>query len=741
MSSAPVNSGAVNALAARMLANAASKGKGGETVDVLFLSKPGVRPSLDQAVALAPAAAAKPTPDPASKPTPDPASKPADKPTPAPDPAPAPTPMATVVSVGSPAPTPAGTGDVSTEIANYVSKRLMVLSNMNAEEIRDVEKTAAAQAVLIEKLTGELKLAVDQIQVLTAESQSVKIRLTDMETCVVNYKDLVENKCVKQDALVDYVRNGDLHVLTADFVKKDVLEAVKIGLDGLETLVTGNYVKNDALADYVNIDELEIVKTGLASLETNVTDNYVKKDVFETLKNELHAMKAGVGKGIETLDKKLNGFKTQVNNLGKQSGEVKKMVSVLSTDLEQCVSQVGAYGRGCIEQKSFLNTVWCNVEKCQVDIEASRQALYQHLPTLFKGVHCFQEYFSKITMDAKFRQEIEDAVSCQKRSVLDLIKCLMDADKLRELNLTEAVAKEEEVKKSDLGVFDKELGETGSAAGKKTYDFHEAMEALSAVFSAVVIEDSTVIIASAVAGLAASTSPKPVAPVLSGGSAAFTPVPCVPVSPGTPPGIAPSPSAAAAATSVLESTALSSTLTTGTTLPSVVGSASEVAVVAVVAAGVSGDVRPEVAGTASVFELLAGDPSHAVLQVTFVEACTQVHQEVFGKKPSFNYGTDPNFIDALKSVTFSGLAFDQDRFDKVLSGMLDADRDVVDGSCIPPGKSIEELKKIFDRRSFVGMKNAESKQRLFKLFMEQFMKSGHPVITDIWRVFKVAVDV
>ena len=162
--------------------------------------------------------------------------------------------------------------------------------------------------------------------------------------------------------------------------------------------------------------------------------------------------------------------------------------------------------------------------------------------------------------------------------------------------------------------------------------------------------------------------------------------------------------------------------------------------VAVVAAGGSGDVRVEVAGTGSVFELLGGDTSHVDLQVTFVEVCTQVHQEVFGKKPSFNYETDPMFIDALKSVTFSGLAFDKDRFDKVLSGMLDADRDVVDGSCIPPGKSIDELKKIFDRRSYVGMGNAESKQRLFKLFMEQFMKSGHPVITDILKVFKVGVD-
>jgi predicted transport protein len=638
---------------------------------------------------------------------------------------------------------------------------------MNAEEIRAVEETAAAQTVLIEKLTGDLKLAVDQIQALTAESQSVKIRLADMETCVVSLETDVTDNYVKKDVF-ETLKTGLASLetdVTDNCVKKDVFEIVKTGLASLETDVTDNCVKKDALADYVNIDALEIVKTGLASLETDVTDNCVKKDVFETLKTglesletdvtdnyvkkdafeivkgQLDAVKAGVGKGIQTLDKKLNGFKTQVNNLGKQSGEVKKMVSVLSADLEQCVSQVGAYGRGCIEQKSFLNTVRCNVEKCQVDIEASRQAFYQHVPTLFKGVHCFQEYFSKITMDTKFRQDIEDAVSCQKRSVLDLIKCLMDADKLRELNLTEAVAKEEEVKISDLGVFDKELGETGSAAGKKTYDFHEAMEALSAVFSAVVIEDSTVIIASAVAGLAASTSPKPVAPVLSGGSAAFTPVPCVPVSPGTPPGIAPSPSAAAAATSVLESTALSSTLTTGTTLPSVVGSASEVAVVAVVAAGVSGDVRPEVPGTASVFELLAGDPSHAVLQVTFVEACTQVHQEVFGKKPSFNYGTDPNFIDALKSVTFSGLAFDEDRFDIVSSGMIDADRGVVDGSCIPPGKSIDELKKIFPvRRSFVGMKNDESKQRLFKLFMEQFMKSGHPVITDIWKVFKVVAD-
>jgi hypothetical protein len=164
-------------------------------------------------------------------------------------------------------------------------------------------------------------------------------------------------------------------------------------------------------------------------------------------------------------------------------------------------------------------------------------------------------------------------------------------------------------------------------------------------------------------------------------------------------------------------------------------------VVVAVAAGVSGDVRVEVAGTASVFELLAGDISNADLHVTFVEVCTQVHQQVFGKNPSFNYETDPMFIDALKSVTFSGLAFDEDRFDIVSSGMIDADRGVVDGSCIPPGKSIDELKKIFPvRRSFVGMKNDESKQRLFKLFMEQFMKSGHPVITDIWKVFKVVAD-
>ena len=486
----------------------------------------------------------------------------------------------------------------------------------------------------------------------------------------------------------------------------------------------------------------ETLKTGLESLETDVTDNYVKKDALEIVKGQLDAVKAGVSTVTETFESKQTKFHIKVESLHTYSVEMKNMVSRFVTDLMLCSSQIGQLGNGLIEMQAGIDAQEYRVYAAEEASKESVDVLNQYLPTLLNVMHASEEHVKRISLTESIREEINDALLIKRSEVQVLMDKRVGCAERRASHLADALTSTEAKKTSDLDVSTKELERDLSAAEKGMEMFHATVDKLSEEFSAVKIEDSTSDIASVVAGLAASTSHKPAAPVLSGGSAAFTPVPCVLVSSVTPPAITTGTSAAAAATSVVESlTTLSSTSTTVTALPSVAGSGSEVCVVAAVAAGVSGDVRAGVAGTASVFELLAGDISNADLHVTFVEVCTQVHQQVFGKNPSFNYETDPMFIDALKSVTFSGLAFDEDRFDIVSSGMIDADRGVVDGSCIPPGKSIDELKKIFPvRRSFVGMKNDESKQRLFKLFMEQFMKSGHPVITDIWKVFKVVAD-
>ena len=152
--------------------------------------------------------------------------------------------------------------------------------------------------------------------------------------------------------------------------------------------------------------------------------------------------------------------------------------------------------------------------------------------------------------------------------------------------------------------------------------------------------------------------------------------------------------------------------------------------------------RYEVKVSGSVYEALQAVPvdspqrsSADQLVLHLFSVCTDTALHLFGASKA--KGKTPEMMKtSLAMMVFSPESFDQERFDALRTGTSTG---TAGGFCIESGKTIKEIKASFRSSRFVDLNQStdDGKQRLFDLYVQQYMASGDPCVDEILKIFDV----
>ena len=95
---------------------------------------------------------------------------------------------------------------------------------------------------------------------------------------------------------------------------------------------------------------------------------------------------------------------------------------------------------------------------------------------------------------------------------------------------------------------------------------------------------------------------------------------------------------------------------------------------------------------------------------------------------------------ALKAMVFTPETFDAREFEEMHLGMINP-APASGGFCIEEGKNIQEILKTLGKTSRIqdmNLTKVSSRNRVFTLYMQQFMASGDKIALDILDIFEVS---